>query len=483
MKTVKKLILLLIVLLAALSASPSVHSQDPPQQNTHPLLEMLALVPDNDMTRRTENAFFLDFSIHYGNYRAAEAAFPVVSGEVIAPQDAEAFQTLSDAERAHWHQAVNRLFLPSELRLMMRSTCLDHMPDALGFGYFDVDRVLFSGRPPFTLEIFGGIFDPEAIEASHLERGYAENDVEGLTVWRRADGEPDGARSAIPPGDVEVKRDPVTLQRTGDELYRCTPFGGKLYRLQPLAVIPDERAGQAAYVASSTRWELVTTLVEASQGEAPSLAEADDYGTLAEAIIAPEGDLVQAHFVTMNDPQAEPPNFFENLISVMRAEGLDKEDVTAIMSQMAAREYCGYGELPPFKMAVLADRQESNEIVNMLAVYYADEAEAQIAAEELTHRLEAFSMYLDFRRAEPLLEWAMEGTEVQMETPYVYASETTGRFAAVASVRYPLPPLDSDLMPGRLFALWIRAILSQSFAPLMRIGAEDLPSAVLETCP
>ncbi|MBP8973015.1 MAG: hypothetical protein KBH93_04000 [Anaerolineae bacterium] len=288
------------------------------------------------------------------------------------------------------------------------------MAGTVGFEWLlDVDRSLEFGDPPGVGLLLGGEFDTEAIGAALQARDFSQADVSGVTVWHRFD---DLAISA-------ADRD------TAD------PFGGHLGAAARIALLPD-------MLANARSWPLINGIIGAAQGNLPSLADDPAYRALAGAITAPDGLLIQALFFSGE---------------ALQAAG----DPAQLGLAMPAADL---GPLPPYALAVLADRQEGNDQVHLIGLVYADAPTAQAAADVLATRI------ADFRLStRPDIVLAEEfGATVSAS---VIEREADGLAVALVEARYPLPAERSDagghfLSAGRLYSLWVQAIMRREFTPL-----------------
>ncbi len=288
------------------------------------------------------------------------------------------------------------------------------MAAAVGFEWLlDVDRSLEFGDPPGVGLLLGGEFDTEAIGAALQARDFSQADVSGVTVWHRFDD------LAISVAD----RDPAD------------PFGGNLGAAARIALLPD-------MLANARSWPLINGIIGAAQGDLPSLADDPAYRALAGAITAPDGLLIQALFF-----------------------GGEALQVAGDPAQLGlAMPAADLGPLPPYALAILADRQEGNDQVHLIGLVYADAPTAQAAADVLAGRIADFRLSTrpDIVLAEDF------GATVSAS---VVESEAEGLAVALVEVRYPLPTERTDaggrfLSAGRLYSLWVQAIMRREFTPL-----------------
>ncbi len=288
------------------------------------------------------------------------------------------------------------------------------MAGAVGFEWLlDVDRSLDFGDPPDIGLLLGGTLDAGAIGAALQARDFDQTDVSGVTVWHRFD-------------DLAIS---IEARDTAD------PFGGHLGAAARIALLPD-------MLANARSWPLINAIIGAAQGAQPSLAGDPAYRALAGAITAPDGLLIQALFFGGE---------------ALKVAG----DPTQLGLAMPAEDL---GPLPPYALTVLADRQEGHDQVHLIGLVYADAPTAQAAADVLAGRIADFR--LSTRPDEVLVE--QFGATV---TASVVESEADGLAVALVEARYPLPAERTDaggrfLSAGRLYSMWVQAIMRREFTPL-----------------
>jgi hypothetical protein len=363
-----------------------------PPPGDSPLLGALALVPDTIAAREGIP------SVSYADLWAARRAVG------LAPlRTREDLEALSPEAQAAWQRARLRVASGAPELQQHAPDQIARMPELLGFEWFDIEQALSYGSVPYMGTVLAAEVDAERLAQRLGERGFEVADDRGVTTWSVRG---DGAQAL---GERE----------TGD------PFVGTLGFSVRLGVLPG-------YLVNARYAWLTAAMLAAARGDAPSLAESRDYRTLAEAIEDGPGDLVQAQFFGPLDVGAAVGDPF----TVLRDGALP--DAPAGES------------LPLYGLAVLADRQEGNDQVGVVALLYEDGAVAEAAARVLAERLARFE-------AERLEAWG-----ARVDEPRVIASDT-GLWAAVASVRVSI---DVEARPGMPFAMWLQALVSRRFGVL-----------------
>ena len=380
---------------------------DVPLAEKTPLLSMLSLVPDTVTARQgVPSVSFVDFGAAFGTNPAS-------------PQTAEDFAAMSPEAQRTWLKTLGRVRSGPDDLLVYLSIMIEKMPDLLGFEWFDIGRALAYGTPPDAGTLFAATPDPDKLAEKLSGRDFERTTYQGTTLWQK--GEEDSIDIAgREPGD---------------------PFVGSLGKATRLAVFPD-------YLANTPTTAMTQAIVDSYDDRYPSLADAADYRTLAEALASEEGTLVQAQFWNFADLGFVPNDPF----------GMMENPSRILLSPETAPQ----GDpLPPYGLAVLADSQAGPEQVGTVALLYEDGETAQGAAAVLTARLK------DARRAEAEGVGAKyEAWGVRVEDGRIFES-STGLWAAVVSVRYPLPGSAEDApAPGAVFARWLSEIYNRELGLL-----------------
>jgi hypothetical protein len=336
------------------------------------------------------------------------------------------FIQLSDDERSLWVSNARRLASgPPFMRNF--NIMLDEMSQVTGIDWFDMDQILYFGLPPSIGYILAGDFDADAITSAYTAQdGYEETEINGVPAICSEEGCDAGQQTEL------RSRNPAN------------PFGGDLGRREPLALLPG-------FLVNSSDLPTVESILDTAQGAQPSLLDNDDYRLTAEAITQGEGELIQAMFL--------------NPASVNTYMALP----FATPEAGAESPMAGYGELPSYLLAALADRQEGDEQVVLITLVYADEETAQAGGEELAARLRTFSPP-SRESSEPAI--AERGGVV--DDPIVYTGEDSRHAVAVVAVRSPAPGTEPDDTspsgfrdPGLVFRLLVQSVYARELLPLV----------------
>lgn len=388
----------------------------------HPLLQMLSTVSDEQAMRED--------IIYYMDYRAVENAVDYI------PTYDTVDEWISGDE---WMGFTDRwLSLPVTLNGLEFWEELERIPEVLGFDFFDLDQTLEAGRTPSTVTVWRGDFDEDAIIEAHLGRDYEARTTNDISVLCATSPDFDTNCNYVAPPDFE-NRD---LANLFDPVLARNPFVGILPNMLISAFSP-------LYFGNA---------ISARADEIPSLADNPEIRALSEAILNPDvysGDLVQAEFL---------PRFHVLYDMVNRLPNLPDNDRFI---------FDDYGDLPHVELSIIADRQEGDTQVALIGLLYDNEADAQLAVDEVTARITTFSDYLLNNTTVPVID-NIEGTMVN--EGYVYASESTGLYVAVISANYPTPTgrFDSALEGSppplaQLFEIWISGVWFGGFYPLWEL--------------
>lgn len=429
---------LLAALAVLLALGAPAAAQDTPVE-PHPLLALLELVPDVPAT--FENVPI----IGYVDYEAMQQARPGVgdfpSGAVFA-----AAREAGEESAGLWMANSQRLITGPVSLGMATFSQGGRTRDVIGFDLFDIDRALVFGVPPQAATILQGDFDPTAVVAAYEAREYAVTQHDGLVILARADGEP-GSTMDIASRDV------------------ANPFGGEFGRKEPLILANG-------LILNSPSEEVMRTLFGTLSQTQRDVTSRPSIVAAAEAVTQGDALLVQAAFL---DPRhVAVADVGMQLFDLMLEA---TPDVEAMQAALVPHLPEGYGSLPFYTMAVMADRQLGDDQMATLALVYDDKTIAQQAAEELTTRLSLFRDTIMRRDDTALLE-QVEGA--RMAEPTVYFSASTGKYVAIAGILYPTPPSTlintltgepvepgepggSFAPSGRVIRYWFSALYSRAF--------------------
>jgi hypothetical protein len=409
---------------------------DPDAVNEHPLMEMLALVPDIDAVRLAHPDELASFApwVTFANYRASIETDP----DFPYPANFADYAAQVEQGREKWWKSPLRNSFGPELPYLWDGTgegrdpvsfrragppVGEVMESLTGMDYFDIHVGMGFGRSPMSGLIFGGALDFEAIGAAHMARGYTENTVQGLRLWCS--------------GKFGCE-EPTTYDREAIEPYNV--FDPEFGR-QPAFF--GLEGSSVNYIASAFDHDLLLTMVDATAEAHESLADAPDFRTLASALIDPDrysGDLLQVHFISalVTDASSNP---FE----VFRAIDTSMNPREAWDAWVESVGWAQYGVLPAYPLMALADRQEGDDIVTIVALVYPAREDAEMAVPELVKRLTIYpgGWYREgFEPNEPLLSTRPGNPTVQ--DSYVYTCAETGWSAAVVTLRNDFAYTDDE---------------------------------------
>lgn len=249
-----------LLLLALLMIVPPLRAQDSTGA-AHPLLDMLARVPDSPSAR--ENI------LSYVDYRAAESARP---GALQADSwaDWEAARQADDAAFDLWMAAFQGVSSgPNEV--LQQLFVADNWPQVIGFDFFEIDQALEYGQPPSMVQVLQGDFSAEAIVSAYEAREFSVEADGDLTLLCGSDGCDNG------------------MEFNMDKLDQTNPFGGRFGRQEPLLIAPGHLINSADIAQIDRHIALL-------EGEAASLADDPQFQAAAQAA-AREGLLIQAQIV------------------------------------------------------------------------------------------------------------------------------------------------------------------------------------------
>ena len=371
------------------------------QEDTHPLADMLALVPREAASIDGGMISYVDYAAIFSQ---RDGTYP--------ENAAEYAEILADERGSH-------LFFANSFRLMSGlSSWVQYLnigaPESLqlhGFEWFDIERALTFGAPPAVGNIVAGDFNPLLIRLAFAARDYTSEVIGDVEVLCWEEGCDQGQR-------VDVRgRHPGVI------------FGGDLGRREPVALLPDMLLNSASF-------ETLSAMLDVQAGESASLMDSPEFQSLVAALTSGDWQVLQVNFVTYDD--------------VMKASIPETIDV----------QPDDLGNLLPYGAAALADLQDGDDQISLVALAYGGEATAEAAALEVTNRLAGFDpshWFQDFN--------------VTVEEPRVFVDEETGMAVAIAALRYPLPSNEPDengrlISSGMVYRTWINAIYRRQFYPI-----------------
>jgi len=369
-----RLIYFVTLCLLCFVANPSTQAQDEMGEDS-PLLAMLALTPDSAQ---------IDAFIDYTDFRAMEQARP----GSMQPQSWDDLQRVrddGDPAARMWLAASQGIQGQSNL---LMSLFVEDWEPTVGFGFFDIDRVLSYGQPPAVGTVFAGDFDPQNIEDALTTLGYTSEALDNSVLM-----------CVTIATDCEEGYDVNIEQRN-----TSNPFGGDLGRRFPV-IVNDETIHSAS--SASVLSEQQRTI----QGEETTLAQNPSYRMAANAL-TDEGPLIQALFVA--------PSLL----------GSPSDEVEQPETE----------SLPAYRLLLMADSATETEQVVQIVLIYNNEDSAQAAAEALPTRLENYRSVM----TDDLFISALEATGEVSYAASVYANEDDDRFAAVLTLRTPLAENNLD---------------------------------------
>ena len=341
------------------------------------LTALLAVTPDVSSLKEFPPIRFI-------NYRAAEAA----SG-VAMPESWAAIQAMDKQTFDSWASAMSRIdddpldvshavTGATVARAMptlppSQAGIIGGLPNVLGVEFFAIDSALAMGMPrrkvlgqdydPQFVVILGGgpdLSDMKSLRAALTVRDFDVREVSGVPVWNRSD-------------DSETKLGTMALTDVFGRPW-IDPFGINQGAAAKIAVLPGILAG-------SSRLSATALMIETVQGVMPSLADAPDFRAAVAAITDQEtfnGRLVQAMFVGRS-------HFTAERVSLGRLGPYSSPSRRAefIKWLLETRR----GRLPQYRLVALADRQEGEEEVAVLAMVYDDSRSAEAAATVIADRM------------------------------------------------------------------------------------------------
>lgn len=370
--------LALIILLVAVVAP--IDAQDD-AQNDHPLLDLLAYVPDTESAR----AF-----IYYADFKTS--AETVLGGSQESTRQAWEALGYPDDLWVGWLPFT----LPAWGNFLLRM--MEDGGQSTGFEVTSMERTLFFGQPPAQANIVQGDFDIEAIIAAYTAETHELKDRDDVTLLCSVEGCEEGQ----------------TMHP--DLVNPANPFGGQLGRREPIALLDG-------LILNSPDINVVEEMLRTGEGEESSLAESPDYQA-AVAVATQMGALRQAVLLS-----PEHPSFwdFDQVIPL---------NVPAEKRQILQDRVT---PLPPYNLILMADiaNIDADTQSGLVLFVYDSEADANLAIEALQTNLSPNG--LASMNTDEALHTIMTGRGDMASE--VIADEETGRYVAVLSLQGPLVQL------------------------------------------
>jgi hypothetical protein len=276
----------------------------------------------------------------------------------------------------------------------------------VGFDLLDVDRHLGFGTPPSDGSVLLGDFDPGAIATAFASRGYTASEAGERTLLCGADGCDAGM-------DVDLA--------SAD---RSLPFGGEIGRSEPLAVSGHE-------ILNSANVATLEAMLAAADGESDSLADDPAYRALALAG-DPAIPLIQATSL--------PGGMLGLGPDIYRLLGGSPQAASELLTRLDET----FEPMPAADGVAILDGATDTEQVVTIALAYADEAHAAIAADVLPRRLETLPV-TSYEMA--LAELLGDRGVTSVAASVLPAGEGTSAVARV-EVRAPLVGAEPDQATG-----------------------------------
>ena len=304
------------------------------------LLEALSRVPDTTAAR--------EVPLSYLDLAALIAARP---GAAQPASLAEGLASLeADDPAAHLWMAALMGASSGDMDLLRHLPQAVGWTESLGFDLLDVERNLTFGTMPSDGTVVIGQFDPPAIEDAFAARGY--------TASRSGDG-------SLLCGAAGCEEGMAVDLSTADP---SLPFGAEIGRSEPLAVSTDG-------ILDSADLATLEAMMAAADGTAASLAEDQAYRALALAT-DPAVTLTQATFL--------PGGMLGLGPDIYRLLGLSPAEAADLITQLGD----SLEPMPAADVVAIIDGATATEQVVTIALAFADEGDAAVAADVLPRRLQ-----------------------------------------------------------------------------------------------
>ena len=397
----------LVAILAPVASIATAATDDPAQGGSGAaLLEALARVPDTAAARESLVSYLDQETLVATRPGAAQPASVAEALALLETDDPAASLWLAAFMGANSGDAglVHALFMA------------DGWPRVVGFDLLDVDRHLSFGTPPSDGSVLLGAFEPQAIADAFASRGYTASEAGDRTLLCGAAGCDTGM-------DVDLAK-----------ADRSLPFGGEIGRSEPVAISGQE-------ILNSADLATLEAMLAAADGEATSLADDPAYRALALAG-DPAVPLIQATFLP-GGMLGLGPDIYQ--ILGRQLLGRSPEAVAKLTAQLMAQLDETFEPMPAADAVAILDGATDTEQVVTIALAYADEADAAIAADVLPRRLETLpAASYEVALAELLADRGATSVAGSVQP----AGEGTSAVARI-EVRAPLADSEVDAATGQ----------------------------------
>jgi hypothetical protein len=388
----------LSTILASVASMATAAADDPAPSGTGAaLLEALARVPDTAVAPGSPVSYLDQETLVATRPGAAQ---PASIAEALALLEAD------DPAASLWLAAFMGAS-SGDAGLVQGLVMAGGWPQVVGFDLLDVDRHLSFGTPPSDGSVLLGAFDPQAIADALAARGYTASEAGDRVLLCGAAGCDAGM-------DVDLAR-----------ADRSLPFGGEIGRSEPLAISGQE-------ILNSADLATLEAMLAAADGEADSLADDPAYRALALAG-DPAVPLIQATFL--------PGGMLGLGPDIYRLLGGSPEAATELLTRLDET----FEPMPAADAVAILDGATDSEQVVTIALAYADEADAAIAAEVLPRRLETLPA-ASYEAA--LAELLADRGVTSVAGSVLPAGEGTSAVARI-EVRAPLADSEVDAATGQ----------------------------------
>ena len=347
----------------------------------------------------------LTSAVSYLDQTAVEAARPGAR-EPASIAGLEALLDAGDLPTQLWWAAMQGVS-SGDPDLLQRLPSAAEWPERVGFDVLDVEAQLTFGTPPSDGTVLLGSFDPEAVAAAFAERGYESRAVRDRLELCGPDGREEG----------------MAVNAAADS---SLPFGGQLGRHEPLFVGAND-------ILSSADLATLIAMRDAAEGVGASLAEEPAWRALASVLDGadPPVTLIQTTFL--------PGGMLGLGPDIYRLFSDSPEAASELLLELDA----AFEPMPAADAIAILDAATADEQRVSIALAYADEADAAVAAEVLPRRLAA----LPTLSGDPLAELLAEREASVVSSRVVPAGPGTTA-AAVIELAARLPPPTSRTSRG-----------------------------------